>query len=143
MRGSSEAVRGALLGASLVLGVVVSMDSAPIQVMPPTDAAHGERLYVQLCQSCDGDREGKRGTPGVPGHGPDGHTWQHSDCALMTTIARGQNSHFYALAMPAWGDSLSYVDMRDVVAYLKTFWTPAQLALRARWSGPPPARCPV
>jgi mono/diheme cytochrome c family protein len=86
---------------------------------------------MSLCASCHGDKDGRGGMPGVPGHGPSGHTWAHSNCTLERTIAQGQNSQLYPTAMPAWRDVLSPAQIRDVVAYLETWWTPSQRALRA------------
>jgi len=59
----------------------------------------------------------------------------------MGMIARGQNNGLYVTAMPAWGDVLSTAEIRGIVAYLKTWWTPDELAVRERWFGLAGSNC--
>lgn len=64
-----------------------------------------------------------------PPHGPQGHTWKHADAMLYRIISNGWRDPFNKtdrLTMPAFKDTLSPEEIRSVVTYLKTLWTPKQ-----------------
>ncbi len=98
----------------------------------------GERVYRQYCSSCHG-KEGQ-GMPNwveqnalgelpAPPHGPEGHTWKHSDAMLYRIVADGWRDPWNKtdrLTMPAFQDVLTPTEIRDVVNYLKTLWTQEQ-----------------
>ena len=97
----------------------------------------GSDLYATHCQSCHGDGAGRGLLPYVPSHGPDGHTWHHSDRNLMDIVLNGpgemgemmremMGTPKDAPRMPAWKGVLSEEDVRATLAYIKTFWTPEQ-----------------
>lgn len=97
----------------------------------------GQQVYQTYCQTCHGDAKGDGRLPNVPSHGPDGHTWHHSDRNLMEIIRDGSDSPMSRMMremmgsadaprMPAWKETLSDEDVRSVIAYLKTFWTEEQ-----------------
>jgi mono/diheme cytochrome c family protein len=100
--------------------------------------AHGEALYRANCQACHGDaRTGEGGLPGVPVHGPSGHTWHHSDRNLTEIILDGSGemgemmrqmmgTPADAPRMPAWRGKLSEGDVAAILAYIKAGWTPEQ-----------------
>ena len=122
--------------------------------------ARGAELYASGCQTCHGDRAGIGGQRGVPSHGPEGHTWHHSDSNLKETILNGSSRmadqmeeeladmrrqvgdeiteimrkqmglQDGAPRMPAWRSAISDEDVDAVVAYMKTFWTPEQRRLQ-------------
>lgn len=98
----------------------------------------GEAIYQQYCAACHGVKgEGKPGWQErdalgelpPPPHGPEGHTWKHSDAMLYRMIRDGWRDPFNKtkrLTMPAYKDVLSPTEIKSVIAYLKTLWTPEQ-----------------
>ncbi len=98
----------------------------------------GEALYRANCQGCHGDaRTGEGGLPGVPVHGPEGHTWHHSDRNLTEIILDGSGPMGEMMRdmmgippetprMPAWRGTLSEEEIAAILAYIKAGWTPEQ-----------------
>lgn len=95
--------------------------------------AQGSQLYATNCQVCHGDKDGVGGLPPAPSHGNDGHTWMHSDRNLTDIILNGpgemgemmrQGVPEDAPRMPAWKGKLSEEEIRAILAYIKTFWSP-------------------
>jgi mono/diheme cytochrome c family protein len=98
----------------------------------------GKRVYQQSCAACHGAKgEGqpgweKRNALGelpAPPHGPEGHTWKHADGMLYRIIRDGWRDPFNKTqrqTMPAFKDVLPPQEIRAVVNYLKTMWTPEQ-----------------
>ncbi|PXX95763.1 c-type cytochrome [Halomonas sp. LBP4] len=107
-----------------------SSDASPLE--------DGERIYLQYCASCHGprgegmpnwERQNAQGELPAPPHGPEGHTWKHSDAMLYRIVSEGWRDPWNKterLTMPAFKDLLSPAEIRDVVNYLKTLWTPEQ-----------------
>ena len=102
----------------------------------PTQVTNGKVVYVQSCASCHGaNAQGAPGwaTPGpdglhpAPAHDDSGHTWHHSDRVLYETVRDGMGDPLNSavpLRMPTFKDKLNDAQIRAVVEYLKTFWTP-------------------
>lgn len=98
----------------------------------------GARVYQQNCAACHGAKgEGqpgweKRNALGelpAPPHDPEGHTWKHADGMLYRIILEGWRDPFNKtdrVTMPAYKEVLSPQEIRAVVNYLKTMWTPEQ-----------------
>ncbi|MFC3284958.1 c-type cytochrome [Litchfieldella rifensis] len=98
----------------------------------------GEKIYQQYCASCHGpqgkgmpnwERQNAQGELPAPPHGPEGHTWKHSDAMLYRIVAEGWRDPWNKterLTMPTFKDILAPAEIRDVVNYLKTLWTPEQ-----------------
>lgn len=98
----------------------------------------GRQLYQQYCASCHGVRgEGQPdwdvpnalGELPAPPHDPTGHTWKHADAMLYRIIAEGWRDPWNEtdrLTMPAFEEVLSSQQIRLVVDYLKTLWSPEQ-----------------
>ncbi len=108
---------------------------------PPLDpemVAWGRQIYDQSCAACHGP-EGE-GVPGwqernqwgelpPPPHDSTGHTWRHSDGMLYRMVRDGWRDPFNRterLTMPPFGDVLSPEEIRAVITYVKTWWTPKQ-----------------
>jgi len=74
----------------------------------------GKRVYRQYCASCHGtqgegmpnwEEQNALGELPAPPHGPEGHTWKHSDAMLYRIIAEG------------WRDSWNKTDRLTMPAY--------------------------
>ena len=111
----------------------------------------GRAIYEQYCASCHGP-EGQgaphwrepdeHGELPAPPHNSEGHTWRHSDAMLSEMIGRGMRDPFNKttrLTMPPFGDVLSREQIRAVIAYLKTLWTPEQRAFQAEENSDQPS----
>ncbi len=106
--------------------------------------ARGGAIYREHCASCHGaeaqgapnwEEPNAAGELPPPPHGPEGHTWRHSDDELRHMIAKGWRDPFnrtQRLTMPAFGAILSDAEIAAVIAYLKTLWTDEQRAFQAR-----------
>jgi len=118
----------------LWLMIVFSAGAALAETGKPPDpqaAARGAKLYKQYCQSCH--RERGAGEPVYPWHlgKPDyfpapalddsQHAWHHSDDDLVRFILMGSPR---TSRMPAWKNVLSEHNARDLVAYMKSLWSP-------------------
>lgn len=84
-----------------------------------------------------------------PPHNPEGHTWKHADGMLYRIIRDGWRDPFNKtkrLTMPAYGETLAPGEIRAVITYLKTLWTPEQRRIQREESRqqpfPPEARQP-
>jgi len=98
----------------------------------------GEKLYQQFCASCHGpDGEGQpdwehpnaAGELPAPPHDATGHTWKHADAMLYRMVAEGWRDPWNEtrrLTMPAFGAIMTPEEIRAVITYLKTLWTPEQ-----------------
>ena len=112
---------------------------------PPPDPATlrlGQTVYAAHCASCHGPRG--EATPGwkrpdargdypPPPHDSSGHTWHHADGLLYRIVATAitDTTSRRPSRMPAFGATLSPAEIRAVLTYLKTLWTPAQR--RRQW----------
>ena len=129
-------MREAVIGA-LVMAVAMAAQAASEQRI-----AAGQRIYQAQCAACHGvNGEGQRGWEALnaagerpaPPHDRHGHTWKHSDAMLYRIVAEGWRDPFNKtsrLTMPAFGQTLSPAETREVIDYLKTLWTPQQRAFQ-------------
>ncbi len=108
---------------------------------PPLDpelVAHGQQIYSEYCAACHGP-QGERvqgwqepnewGEMPPPPHDSTGHTWRHADGMLYRMVRDGWRDPFNKtdrLTMPPFGEVLSPEEIRAVITYLKTWWTPEQ-----------------
>ena len=126
---------------------------------PSLDAAsirRGAAVYGANCASCHGARgeatpDWKRpdahGDYPPPPHDSTGHTWHHADGLLYRIVATGvtDRTSRRPSRMPGFGAVLTDAEIRDVITYLRTLWTPAQRRRQADASRddpfpkPPPA----
>ncbi len=127
---------GAMLTAASHVAIVRAADDAPS--LDPDSVKSGRSIYGQHCASCHGanaqgapdwqERDAHGELPAPP-HDAEGHTWRHSDAMLYEMVTKGWRDPFNKttrLTMPAFVDVLSPEQVRAVVAYLKTLWTPEQ-----------------
>ncbi|MGH6714450.1 MAG: c-type cytochrome [Bradyrhizobium sp.] len=116
----------------------------------------GRAVYEQHCASCHGaNAEGApnwqerdaHGELPAPPHNAEGHTWRHSDADLYEMVGKGWRDPFNKskrLTMPAFGAEISPEQIRAVIGYLKTLWTPEQRQFQLQESRdhPSPHRMP-
>ena len=125
--------------------------------VPDVDSINsGRAIYEQHCASCHGaNAEGApnwqerdaRGELPAPPHNAEGHTWRHSDAALYEMVSKGWRDPFNKskrLTMPAFGGEMSPAQIRAVIGYLKTLWTPEQRQFQSEETRdhPAPSRMP-
>ena len=123
--------RRAGLGWALVLTVSIA-GCAALGSGEEEDAdrvARGEELYGAYCIDCHGGATGGDVADIPPPHNAQGHTWHHGDCELVEWTLEGTPPRPLppdTPPMPAFGDELDEADVRAILAYIKTWWTPEQ-----------------
>jgi len=114
----------------------------------PAQVARGRDVYDERCASCHGvNLEGQpdwrvrlpNGRLPAPPHDESGHTWHHPDETLFAIVKRGlvppNAPADYPSDMPAFGPILSDADIRAVLAYIESRWSPEVLKVRAEMIG--------
>ena len=134
-------MRRTVLAIAIGLFGAVAAAYAAGTALPPLDPElleAGRHVYAKHCASCHGARA--EGTPNweqpdaqgelpAPPHDAEGHTWKHSDAMLYRIVMRGWRDPFNKterLTMPGFSGVLSPREVRAVITYLKTLWTPEQ-----------------
>jgi len=114
--------------------------------LDPNLVRRGHDVYRQHCASCHGanaqgapnwQERDEHGELPAPPHNAEGHTWRHSDAELYMMVSKGWRDPFNKterLTMPAFGDVLSPDEIRAVIAYLKTLWTPEEIQFQSEES---------
>jgi mono/diheme cytochrome c family protein len=136
----------ALLAVVVGLWVVYStLRQSGGQAMPRDAAAvaRGRLVYQQYCASCHGaNLEGQpnwrarlpNGRLPAPPHDASGHTWHHPDDVLFGIVKNGLVPPYappgYASDMPAFGATLSGNDIRAVLSYIESRWSPEVVKMR-------------
>jgi mono/diheme cytochrome c family protein len=108
-------------------------------ITPATGQAklQGVQFYTQFCAACHGAQmQGQfnwrermsNGRLPAPPHDDSGHTWHHSDQELIGMIKYGIVAGVNAPAgyesdMPGFASVLSDEQIRDVLGYIKTYWS--------------------
>jgi len=121
-------------GGALAVALVVALLSSPAPSSASLTASahpdHGRALYSQYCASCHGSNgqgefDWMNRERGAPALNSSGHAWHHEDAQLVSMIL---DKPVADSRMPAWRGILSRDDAIDLVAYIKTLWTPFILA---------------
>lgn len=129
------------IGVSLIAVVGVTTYLQNIDALDVIDAnnaelvAQGNSLYTDHCASCHGGNlEGESqdwrsfkedGTLPAPPHDASGHTWHHDDQLLFDYIKLGGAAlapEGFKSAMPAFKDTLTDLQVRAVLSYIKSQW---------------------
>ena len=142
-------MRSAVVGGLVGLPLLLAACGRGAQGPPELDAemvALGREVYRANCASCHGpEGEGapdwrtpnESGELPAPPHDSTGHTWKHSDAMLYEIVREGWRDPFNRtarLTMPAFDQQLSPRQIRAVITYMKTMWTPAQRQFQFRES---------
>ena len=104
---------------SLTMSSCASQSDAPASPF----ATPGGALFLSTCAACHGARaEGNVGPP----LNATGHAHHHSDSELVQAITQGIKRPGAPVEMPAWGQTLSPQQMRQLVEFIKILWTDEQ-----------------
>lgn len=130
----------ALLTIGLVISTISVSAKSADRPTGPTRSDHGQVLFRQYCAACHGSsgqgefnwQNRERGAPALDSSG---HAWHHEDAQLLSMIL---DKPVPDSKMPAWRGALSPDDALDVIAYIKTLWTPY---IRANCQGAKHMRC--
>jgi mono/diheme cytochrome c family protein len=103
----------------------------------PARLAAGRAIYLQYCAGCHGvNLEGQpnwqqrlpTGRMPAPPHDDAGHTWHHSHDLLFGIVKHGVVPAYappkYQSDMPAFGNVLGDDEIRAVLAYIASHWSP-------------------
>jgi len=139
----------AAIASSLWVVTTYVPDASRAAVRPaprdPAQLAVGRTVYVQHCASCHGaNLEGQanwqqrllNGRMPAPPHDDSGHTWHHPDAVLFGITKYGLVPGKYAPPkyesdMPGFGGVLTDDEIRAVLGYIETRWSPKVLEWRA------------
>jgi mono/diheme cytochrome c family protein len=133
--------RRTVIGVVLLLGLVACASPssqqaamAPVKVpIPPASSpealAAGARLAQQHCTRChaEGGPDGQA-LPDLTGQAWTVHAWHHPDSVLVQMITDGVSRP--TGTMPAFGAILRPDEIKTLIAFIKTFWTPEHLQLQ-------------
>lgn len=126
-----------LTAAALVAGLIalaVDGTSSAATEVSAGDIQQGAEIYAEACASCHGANlegqadwraTGADGRLPAPPHDETGHTWHHSDRALLqitqlgtaAVVGRGYQSN-----MPGFGETYSEDELRNVIEFIKSRW---------------------
>ena len=125
----------------IVLGVVVNglvwfapqntqVQEVTLPSYPVEQVIAGRDLFTANCASCHGAQGQGYARAGVPAPAlnDEMHAWHHSDAQIASIIRQGQGQ------MPAVGASWSDEQISAVLAYIKQWWEPEQLAAQTQTS---------
>lgn len=103
----------------------ITLPSYPVeQVMA------GRELYAANCASCHGAQGQGYAQTGIPAPALNGdmHAWHHPDSQIAGIVRQGVGQ------MPAVGASWRDEEVAAVLAYIKQWWEPEQLAAQTQTS---------
>jgi len=115
-----------VVAAVLVSLVVGQIKPSSGSLTASAQPAQGKELYDKNCAACHGP--GGRGLPGwqyqpraAPPLDSSAHAWHHEDAQLLAMIL---DKPAPDSVMPAWRGVLTRENALDVIAYIKSLWTP-------------------
>lgn len=116
----------ALIGAALAALIVGQIKPSSGSLTASAQPARGKELYDTYCATCHGTKG--QGVPGwryqarpAPPLDSSAHAWHHDDDQLLSMIL---DKPAPDSVMPAWRGVLTREDALDVVAYIKSLWSP-------------------
>lgn len=131
------AFRFASMSVAMIVGACGADETMRADPSNPRQVASGKAVYEQNCAACHGvNLEGQpewrsrlpNGRLPAPPHDDSGHTWHHSDDVLFGLTKLGVTPPYgppgYQSDMPAFGSTLTDQQIWDVLAYIKSRWSP-------------------
>jgi len=121
----------------LALFLAACSGNEPATPLDPQQLETGKAVYTANCAACHGAQgEGEpnwkvpdaNGIYPAPPHDPSGHTWHHADALLLQVMREG--SGMPNSKMPVYREILSDKEMEAVLAYIKTFLGPDEVAFQ-------------
>ena len=122
------------MGMLALLGAWVGWSACAGRGPQPALSAEQERgsaLYAQYCVQCHGGATGGKLKDIPPPHNANGHTWHHPDQQLTDFVLNGIAVSLESQVMPAFKDKLTEEDVKAILAYIETWWTPEQRQFQA------------
>ena len=125
-KGSVFIAAAAVGGVALVIATFSWPGASSGGLTASAKPQHGKVLYKQYCASChgsvgQGELDWKYKEHGAPPLDSSAHAWHHEDAQLVSMILDKPRPDS---PMPPWRGILSRDDVIDLVAYIKTLWTP-------------------
>lgn len=97
-------------------------DPVTLPSYPVEQVIHGREIYAAQCSSCHGPAGGGNPAAGIPALDGSMHAWHHPDSQIASFLRNGVG------AMPPVGASFSDDEIDAVLAAVKQWWEPDQLA---------------
>ena len=132
-----SAYRIVTISVLVMVGACSADEPARADPSNPRQVAAGKAVYDKHCAACHGaNLEGQpewrsrlpNGRMPAPPHDDSGHTWHHDDELLFGVTKFGLTPPYgppgYQSDMPAFGSTLSDQQIWDVLAYIKSRWSP-------------------
>lgn len=122
--------------------IIQATTVSPVPTLDPQLVSRGEAVYQQFCAACHGaNLEGQPdwqsplpdGSFRAPPHDSTGHTWHHSDQAILQIIAQGSNPAFGG-TMQGFAEVIDVQDGLAVLEFIKSSWGPEQREFQWRVS---------
>lgn len=120
----------AVVAMALAVLIVGQIKPSSGSLTASAQPAHGKELYNKYCVACHG--AAGRGVPGwqyqargAPPLDSSAHAWHHEDDQLLAMIL---DKPAPDSVMPAWRGVLTREDALDILAYIKSLWSPYILA---------------
>ena len=145
-------LRVATMSVIVMIGACSADDATRADPSNARQVAAGKVVYDRHCAACHGPNlEGQpewrsrlpNGRMPAPPHDDSGHTWHHDDDVLFGLTKFGLTPPYgppaYQSDMPAFGSTLSDQQIWDVLAYIKSRWSPrareAQMKIQKKRGG--------
>jgi mono/diheme cytochrome c family protein len=146
------AFRFATMSVVMIVGACSTDQATLADPSNSRQVASGKAVYDRTCAACHGrNLEGQAewrsrlpdGRLPAPPHDDSGHTWHHDDDVLFGITKFGLTPPYgpaaYQSDMPAFGSTLSDQQIWDVLAYIKSRWSPrareAQMKMKKKRGG--------
>jgi mono/diheme cytochrome c family protein len=126
------------IGIAAVVALLLVTRSTQPDLNDPTRISAGASLYARHCAACHGaNLEGQpnwktplaTGRMPAPPHDDSGHTWHHPSEVLFGITKNGVRPPYgppdYQSDMPAFAGVLTDDEIWNVLAYIRSRWSPA------------------